>query len=261
MGYFKYKGSKVFYEVLENPSASQTVALLHGNAASSKMFAPVMSLYRKRYSVLLVDFLNYGQSDRAESLPDNLWFYESEQLVALIESLFDTPICAVGTSGGALVALNAVLARPHLFSRVVADSFMGFQSTDVFIAYLKKERAEAKKSLINRMFFRYQHGKDWDAVIKRDTEAILKQASTGAPYVKGDLSQSKTPILFTASREDPFIKTGSVLHDIEELAKSNPAFSYHFFTTGGHPAMLSKAREFSALVDSFFETDDRKTND
>lgn len=253
MSCFEYEGAKIYYEMHENASASETIALIHGNAASSRMFAPVLSLYRKRYSVLLMDFLNYGKSERVDSSPDNLWHYESRQLLALVEALFDSPINLVGTSGGALVALNTVCAKPSLFKGIVADSFMGFQSTDAFITYLKEERAESKKALGNRIFFKYLHGKDWDVVIARDTEAILRHAQTGTSYVEGDFSQVTVPILFTASREDPFIKTGTVLQDIEVLAHDNPSFSYHFFDTGGHPALISQASAFASLVNDFIE--------
>ena len=103
-------------------SPGEPLVFLHGNTASSKMFELLMPLYEENFRCILIDFLGNGQSDRVEHFSSDVWYDEALQIIALTEHLQYGKVGLVGTSGGSWAAINAVLERPDLFYRVVADS-------------------------------------------------------------------------------------------------------------------------------------------
>ena len=72
MSFFSYKGKKIFYETI---GEGKPLVFLHGNTSSSKLFTPMLPLY-KNFQVILIDFLGYGQSDRLDKFPTELWNVE-----------------------------------------------------------------------------------------------------------------------------------------------------------------------------------------
>ena len=65
MSYFKYHNKSIFYQEI---GAGTPLIFLHGNTASSKMFEMLLPLYKENFSVILIDFLGNGQSDRMDML-------------------------------------------------------------------------------------------------------------------------------------------------------------------------------------------------
>ena len=76
MSYFTYENKRVFYRIT---GSGKPLALLHGNAASSKMFEMLLPWYTPRFQVILLDFLGNGQSDRVEKFPKDLWLSQAKQ--------------------------------------------------------------------------------------------------------------------------------------------------------------------------------------
>jgi pimeloyl-ACP methyl ester carboxylesterase len=106
MAFFRYKNQNVYYQETGNGSP---LLLLHGNTASSKMFDNVIDCYKNGFRLILVDFLGHGKSDRLEKFPTDLWYDEAMQVIELIEQNNYDKANLLGTSGGALVALNVAL--------------------------------------------------------------------------------------------------------------------------------------------------------
>jgi pimeloyl-ACP methyl ester carboxylesterase len=67
--FFSYNGKKIFYETQGD---GKPLVFLHGNTSSSKLFKPMLPLY-KDFQVILIDFLGYGRSDRLKKFPVELW--------------------------------------------------------------------------------------------------------------------------------------------------------------------------------------------
>ena len=129
MSYFEYEGKRIFYE---ETGCGRHLLLLHGNTASSKMFSQVAEQYSKDFKVILIDFLGHGRSDRLKSFPADLWFYEAGQVVAFLREKQYRDVCIIGSSGGAIVAINAALEAPELVGKVIADSFEGESANKAF---------------------------------------------------------------------------------------------------------------------------------
>ena len=131
MPYFTYQNKKIFFEEY---GTGIPLLLLHGNSLSSRMFLPVVDDLQKYAKVILIDFLGNGYSDRLSSISDDLWYYEAQQAISLIDYLGYSQVNLLGSSGGALVALNIALERPDLVGKIVADSFEGETPLESFVA-------------------------------------------------------------------------------------------------------------------------------
>ena len=232
-----YCGKSLFYqEAGEGP----VLLFLHGNTASSRLFEPLLPLYAPHFRCVLLDFLDNGRSDRVAVLPADLWQDEARQVLALIRKAGYERPCLLGTSGGAWAAMNAALLAPDEVGAVVADSFDGRTLHPGFAQDLTVERAKAKQDPAARGFYEWCQGPDWEAVVDRDADALLRCAAAGRPLFCRPLEQMQPPVLLMGSREDPMCR-----RDLEEeyraMAAQMPHAAVRLFPSGGHPAILSQA--------------------
>lgn len=249
MPYFKYEHKNVFYEEI---GSGKPLFLLHGNTASSAMFTNIIQLYSDRFKVILIDFLGHGKSDRLTEFPVNIWFDEAMQVVTLIEQNNYSDVYLIGTSGGALVALNVALERGDLVSKVIADSFEGETALDFISEMLPAERAQSKKDASSITFWEKCHGSDWESVIDNDTKAAVEHAEKVKNFFHNRLSSLNMPVLLTASLEDEYAEFVDFQSSYRKMLEQIPNAESYFFETGGHPAMLTSAKAFSEKAQKFF---------
>lgn len=250
MAHIYFREKKLFYSW--GGAGQDVLLLLHGNTASSYMFREVIPLYEKHFRVLLVDFLGHGQSERLREFSADLWFDQAVQVSALLDALELSRINILGTSGGALVALNIALERPGLVHRVIADSFEGESALDAVALEIEGERLLSKQEAGAIRFWQNCHGADWESVVDNDTQAILSHHATIKKFFHRELEDLAVPALLTASLKDEFAEIARFPETYAEMLKKIPEGSMHLFATGGHPACLSSAAEFAELAKNFF---------
>ena len=251
MAYFRFENKNIYFEESGNGSP---LLILHGNTASSKMYADVAARYASEYKVILIDFLGHGKSDRLEEFPADLWFYEAQQVIAFLKKKDCKDVSIIGSSGGAIVAINVALEAPKLVKRVIADSFAGERSGQKFIEILLADRKNAKNNPGAKGFFEYMHGPDWEQIVDNDTSAIVRHGNEIADFFHKPLTELKADILLTGSKEDKTMYSisdeyyekvfGSILQKV-------PNGRMHLFEHGDHPAMLSDFDEFYGLSCDF----------
>ncbi len=246
MSYFEFDGKNVFYQEI----GDGRLLLLHGNTASSKMFEPVIEMYTGIRKVVLIDFLGHGRSQRLERFPADLWFYESQQVVKLIEHLRYDRVDLIGSSGGALVAINVALERPDLVGKVVADSFEGEVPLEEFVANAEEERRLSKEDADTRAFYEFNHGDGWDSVVDNDTRAVIEHANSLGRFFHRPF-ETECEILMTGSETDEFVYSGFYEKTYSKLLKGAKNGKVRLFNEGGHPAMLSNAKPFFEAVRQF----------
>ena len=252
MAYFRFENKNIYFEESGNGSP---LLILHGNTASSKMYADVAARYASEYKVILIDFLGHGKSDRLEVFPADLWFYEAQQVIAFLKEKDYKDVSIIGSSGGAMVAINVALEAPELVSKVIADSFEGECANDDFTDHLLRDRAMAKENPGAKGFYEYMHGEDWEKIVDNDTSAIAKHAEAIKDFYHKPLTELKADILLTGSKEDKFMY--SIADDYYEnvygaIIQKVPKAKKHLFEHGDHPAMLSDFEEFYGLSMDFF---------
>lgn len=248
MSFFNYRGKDIYYT---EAGSGRVLMLLHGNTASSNMFQSVVADYAGRYRVILFDFLGYGKSQSVERFPADLWFDEAQQVIAFLDERAYRDVLLIGSSGGALAAINVALERPDLVAGVVADSFEGVRASAEAAEGLANGREQSKKDPGAVMFYRAMLGDDWQSVVDNDTAAVSEHAKTIGDYFHKPVSELKAPILLTGSREDPLLpQLETVYRDFLAQAEHG---EMELFEHGGHPAMLSNREAFASRVRSFFD--------
>ncbi len=249
MAYFIYHSKNVYYEEIGEGSP---LFLLHGNTASSKMFDIVLNLYKKDFKIVLIDFLGHGQSDRLKEFPTDFWFDEAMQVIELIHIKNYQRVNVIGTSGGALAAINVALERPDLVKCLVADSFEGENSVKSIVDNIQYERVNSKANQNAIDFWRFNHGDDWEAIVDHDTQVNIFHHEHIRSFFHKDLSCLNVPILLTGSLEDDYVSNIDRLYS--ELLKRISHGSMYIFPRGWHPAMISNADEFAKISKSFIGT-------
>jgi len=250
MPYFKHGDKDIFYDEL---GSGPPLLLLHGNTASSKLFDGVIKLYKKDFKVVLMDFLGHGKSDRLDSFPVDFWYDQGMQAAALIKHNDYEKVNIIGTSGGALAALNVALEYGDLVNRVIADSFEGEKALDAVAETIQSARNYSKTNQSTIDFWRYSHGSDWEGIVDNDTDVVLRHHKLIGNFFHKDLSSLSLPAMLTVSLKDEFAEFVDFKLVYEQLGSKIPNCKLHFFQTGGHPAMLTNAEEFSDVAKKFFK--------
>lgn len=246
MSYFIYQSKKIYYS---EQGCGKPVVFLHGDAASSKMFEPLLPLYTEEFKVILIDFLGNGKSDRVEELPADLWQEEARQTIALLRHLQYGKVNLVGTSGGAWVAINAALECPDLVERIVADSFDGRTLAEDFADNLVKERSAAKKDEQASGFYEWCQGEDWEEVVDKNTDALLRCAREKRPLFCKPLEQLRNPLLLMGSIGDEMVRK-DFLAEYETIAGLTGA-EICIFESGFHPAIVSNGEQAAEVIGRF----------
>ncbi len=254
MAYFRYQGKSVFYE--EYGQGEQPLILLHGNTASSNMFLEIAEKYKEHFKVILIDFLGHGKSDRLTEFPADLWFDEAQQVITFLKEKEYANVNMIGSSGGALVAINVALEAPELLSKVIADSFEGETPLKAFTENVAADREFSKQDENAKRFYQYMQGDDWESVVDNDTSAIIRHEKEIGKFFHKDLHRFKPDILMTGSKQDEFVSSVSPTYFEKvygEMLKKIGHGKMYLFDTGGHPAMLTNQDDFYSLSMAFFK--------
>lgn len=247
MSYFMYRSQKIFYS---ESGTGLPVMFLHGNAVSSRMFEPLLSLYQDHFHVILIDFLGNGRSDRIHQFPENLYVEEAKQVLALLEHLPYEKVSLVGTSGGAWAAINAGLMCPKRIYKVVADSFDGRTLGADFSKELIKERAFTSKDPRSQAFSQWCHGDDFQQVIDFDTQTLLQMDRSKIPLFQESINKVLFPLLLTGSYKDTMCRR-DLPQEYQQMQLLVNDCRIHLFAQGDHPAMFTNAEEFARLIIDF----------
>lgn len=246
MSFFYYQGQQVYYSIV---GKGEPLLILHGNTSSSKMFEPLLPLY-KHYQVILIDFLGYGRSQRVEKFPDELWKDEAQQVIALLEFCQLGPVNVIGTSGGAWVAINVALERSDLIKGVIADSFDGRTLHEGFKESMIAEREMVKKDVNARQFYEWCIGNDWEQVVELDTDSLVRFVDSGKEVFVKPLVELGVPLLLLGSKEDQMLRK-DLEKEYQEIVTTCPNARYRLFDHGSHPAIGTNAEAVAEAIDDF----------
>lgn len=253
MAYFKYKNKYCYYEEIGN---GKPLIFLHGNTASSKMFSLIAENYKSEYKIILLDFLGHGKSDRLEEFTLDFWYDQGNQVIEFLKQKEYKDVYIIGSSGGALAAINAALEAPELVKKVIADSFEGEIPLKIYTENIVKDRIDSKNNENTRMFYHYMHGDDWESIVDKDTVVTVEHDKYIGRFFHKPLNELKVNILMTGSKEDDVIGFDNE-NFFEETYKAISEKildgEYYIFEKGRHPAMLSNCEKFIDLSKNFFD--------
>lgn len=248
MSHFSYCNKQVYYE---ETGEGTPLFLLHGNTSCGRMFEQIVPKFAERYKVFVPDFLGNGRSDRLEKWPSDLWFEWAKQVKALCEHLGLEKVDLIGSSGGALAAINVALEYPKIVNAVIADSFEGLEADPGITDIIRTGRAQAKQfeGFVN--YLRSIHGDDWEEVFDADTDAVLRHAEEVGSFFHKPIEELSVRMLLTGSIEDEMFPKGHCKVLFDDICSKTCMAEVHVFEHGGHPAMMSNMDEFVELCDVF----------
>mgnify|MGYP001358307453 CR=1 FL=1 len=246
MSYFNYSGCQIYYQV---HGQGESVLLLHGNTSSSKLFQDIFPLY-SGFQVILMDFLGYGQSDRIEEFPTELWKDEARQVCALLEKLKLKGVHLVGTSGGAWVALNVALLVPEKIKSVTADSFDGRTLHAGFKEELMAERTAAMETKQAAEFYEWCIGADWQEVVEKDTNSMIRLIYLDEPLFVRSVKELQVPVLLMGSKKDQMVRQ-NLEEEYLAMIQEIPNARIHLFNEGSHPSIGTNAIGTSEVINAF----------
>ncbi len=199
MSYFRYEDKQIYYE--ESGEGSPLI-LLHGNTSCGKMFDSIVPVFDAKYRVIVPDFLGNGRSERIEKWPSDLWFDWAKQVMALCNHLGLKKVMFIGSSGGALAAINVAIEYPELVESVIGDSFEGVKADHEITEQIRNGRAQAKTFGGFVEYLKTLHGDDWERVFDADTDAVLRHAEQIGEFFHKPIDELKVSMLLTGSLED-----------------------------------------------------------
>lgn len=214
------------------------------------MFLEIAEKYKEHLKVILIDFLGHGKSDRLTEFPADLWFDEAQQVIPFLKEKEYANVNVIGSSGGALVAINVALEAPELLSKVIADSFEGETPLKSFTENVAADREFSKQDENAKRFYQYMQGDDWESVVDNDTSAIIRHEKEIGKFFHKDLHRFKPDILMTGSKQDEFVSSVSPTYFEKvygEMLEKIGHGKMYLFDTGGHPAMLTNQDDFYSL--------------
>ena len=115
-------------------------------------------------------------------------------------------------------------------------------------------REASKQNDGAKMFYEMMNGSDWETVIDADTQAVIAHANHIVDFFHKPLTEFKTDILFTGSREDSFFPAGFYDEMLAQMLCKIGHGQKHLFEHGDHPAMLSNQDEFVVISKTSFES-------
>ncbi|MDD3915430.1 MAG: GNAT family N-acetyltransferase [Bacteroidales bacterium] len=243
MAFFTFENKKVYFKEI---GTGEPILLLAGNTASSKMFKSIIGKYSKDFRVILIDFPGHGKSERLETFEVDFWHYNSKVCYQLIDFLKFDKVSVIGTSGGALAAINLALEHPERINYLIADSFEGEYPLTSYMDSLESDREKGKKNIFAKLFWFENHGFDWKKIVDLDTEMLVTFSKLGKSFFHKSISKLTVPTLLTGSKADEYCDSLDKIY--EALKWKNDTLEIHMFEKGKHPAMLTNKNDFYEIV-------------
>lgn len=244
--YFTLQQRRIHYR---EQGQGELLLILPGNTASSACHLAELEHFGQRYHAAALDYLGTGQSERLATWPATWWQDGAHQAAALADHLGAERLWAVGTSGGAIVALWMAILYPQRVRGLVADSTLQVFPPELVRHNVTLDRAQRSEGQV--AFWRHAHGEDWAQVVEADTALIEGLGASGGHWLEGRLSEVTCPVLITASRQDDLLP--GVAADSQRMLAQMPQARLYLHHEGGHPLMWSQAATFRAQADLFLQ--------
>jgi 3-oxoadipate enol-lactonase len=250
------ENGKIYYEEC---GSGPTVVLVHDGIADSAVWDAVWPRFCAKFHTVRYDRRGYGRSPQATS-----WYYETDDLSALLHHLKVTHAAIVGSSHGGELSIDFTLAHPELVQQLVLVGAVvsGLPYSDHFfnrgVENSKPlEKNDVKGAIANWSKDRYLLAPGHDAAQKKLFELLTAnpQDLTHQDFTRP--TQAALPRLGEI-RVPTLILTGDA--DIPDVHAHAGAIEAGIrgsrrvlVSDAGHLMYLEKPEEFSRIVIGFIE--------
>jgi pimeloyl-ACP methyl ester carboxylesterase len=128
-GFVQAAGSTLFFE--ECGTGADAIVLIHDGVVHSAVWDDVWPLFCRRFHTVRYDRRGYGRSPAATN-----WYWETDDLAAVLRRAGVTRATLVGSSHGGEISIDFTLDHPELVRRLVLIGAVvgGFPYTEHFVA-------------------------------------------------------------------------------------------------------------------------------
>jgi 3-oxoadipate enol-lactonase len=116
--FVEVESGKLYYE--ECGSGPQTVIFIHDGIAHSAVWDDVWPAFCKQFHTIRYDRRGYGRSPEATT-----WYYEAEDLAALLRHSKVARAALVGSSHGGELSIDFTLQYPQMVQQLVLVGALG----------------------------------------------------------------------------------------------------------------------------------------
>lgn len=272
MAEFTFDGYKVHYETYG--SAGEPIILLNGIMMSTASWKPFIEDFTRHNTLILVDFLDQGQSQRMEKAYDH--GIQVKLLDELIERLWYSKVNIMGISYGGEIAIQYALAHPDRVRRLILFNTCG--RTSPWLKKIGDGWNEVAKTgsgyayylttipvIYSTQFF--EDRADWmesresyltEYFSRKDVlEALIRLTDSSVGYdVVDRLHEIACPTLIISSSEDALVPPT----EQQLLHEKIPGSVYLTLNGSGHASMYECPAAFAALVLGFTNLRDAGIN-
>eukprot|EP00053_Salpingoeca_punica_P006039 m.58035 g.58035 ORF g.58035 m.58035 type:complete len:314 (+) comp13509_c0_seq2:378-1319(+) len=212
-------------------------------------FGPQLDGLSKKYRVIAVDPLGYGQS-RPPARSFSLDFYQddADRAADLMDSLNVKEYSVIGWSDGANSSVLLAASRPKEVKRLVIFGGNAFVDQQDLALYAKTADT-SKWSPSMQASLGAVYGCDLQRIWKEWNDCMIEFVQKR----KGDICQQqlasvKCPTLILHGEKDPMVPA----HHPQNLHKNIAGSKLLLFPQGKHNIHIKYAEEFNAIADAFF---------
>ncbi|MGB6784615.1 MAG: alpha/beta hydrolase [Nitrosotalea sp.] len=255
--YITVNGNKIRY--IEEGDSKNTIILLHGLGGIAERWLPVVPLLSKKYRVIALDLIGYGQSDKPQVDYTPEFFRDS--VLGFLETLSLQKTVMVGTSlGGEIVAECAATQNP-LIKKIVMVAPAGIMKshTPVLDAYTMAALYPNHESV--KIAYQMMMGENKEIspqsvenfisnMTRPNSKMVFLSTLLGmknSPVITEKLKLIKVPTLLIWGKEDKMIP----IEYSKEFVSSIPGCDFVVMNGCGHTPYEEKPNEFSKLVLDF----------
>jgi len=265
MAQFEFEGKTVYYET---HGSGDPILLLNGIMMSTKSWSPFIENFSRRNQLILLDFIDQGQSGSADAP------YDHSTQIALVSALLDklalNSLNIAGISYGAEIALGFAQTFPGKVRRLAL--FNGAARTSPLLGETGNSWNEAAKaegglayylavipSIYSDTF--YENHEDWMKARKKllvdffaDTtvkDRLTRLTNSSKSFnVVDKLGALNMPVLIVSADKDFLTPLGE-----QQLMASAIKNAHHVTLNGcGHASMYEQPLLFSSLVLGFINS-------
>ena len=110
---------KIYYRFLNNNSKKPVLVFLHGWLGNWTSFKKEINHFKKKYSILYLDFRGHGLSDKPRKLENYNIKKLREDLEGIIKKENISKVTLIGFSMGGMVSLLFTVKNPELVDKLV----------------------------------------------------------------------------------------------------------------------------------------------
>jgi 3-oxoadipate enol-lactonase len=255
------ESGRLYYE--ECGSGATTVVLIHDGIAHSAVWDPVWPAFCAKYHTIRYDRRGYGKSPAATT-----WYYETDDLAALLRHLKVAHAVLVGSSHGGELSIDFTLSHPEVVEQLVLVGAVvsGFPFSDHFLNRGIQNSKPFEKNDVKTGLSNWAKDPYLLAASHQAARQKLLEILTASPQdmTHEDYARTTTPALprLHEIHAPTLILTGDIdIPDVHAHAGAIEAGIANsrraVVTDAGHLMYLEKPDEFIRLVTAFIDSHPR----